>query len=535
MAESVIFPKPSGATYTIPDVNDENWGQNVTNYLLAIPNGVPPTSGLFSLTGDLSFGPSFGLTSLYFRSVVSNPASSGAIRLANTDGIRWRNVANTNNDSLSIDASDNLLYNGNIVLTGASGGFVSSITGTANEIIASSSTGAITLSTPQGIGTTSTPTFGGLTVNTAGITLGGTNVGISNSGAFGISSGSSLTLTGTAISLNGPITANSHKITSLSNGTTTGDALAFGQAVTSITGTTNEIIVGGTATVPVLSTPQAIGTGSSVTFLSVTTSNNMTAGTNIGIQNGGALNLINAANTNTIGISAPSTTATYSNTLPPTQGSVGNFLSISAQPGSQNTLVWANPTGVGTVTSVSGTTNQIAVATGTSTPVISITSPVVFPGAATVTGNLTFSPTTAGITGTPTNNSAAAGVVGERISNFMSGVTLPDSIEIDVASVALTAGDWDVSAVLSAVAASGQNVVSIGISITPGNSTTGLTTGDTRLLMGAPTLPSTVGMSLPLVQMSLTGNTTVYLKGRSNSVTTGTAVGAGRITARRVR
>ena len=41
---------------------------------------------------------------------------------------------------------------------------VSSITGTANEIIASSATGAVTLSTPQAIGTGSSPTFAGLTL-----------------------------------------------------------------------------------------------------------------------------------------------------------------------------------------------------------------------------------------------------------------------------------------------------------------------------------------------------------------------------------
>lgn len=41
---------------------------------------------------------------------------------------------------------------------------VTSITGTAHEIIASASTGAITLSTPQGIDTSSTPTFAGLSI-----------------------------------------------------------------------------------------------------------------------------------------------------------------------------------------------------------------------------------------------------------------------------------------------------------------------------------------------------------------------------------
>ena len=42
-------------------------------------------------------------------------------------------------------------------------GGVTSITGTANQVIASSSTGAVTLSLPQSIATTSTPTFAGVT------------------------------------------------------------------------------------------------------------------------------------------------------------------------------------------------------------------------------------------------------------------------------------------------------------------------------------------------------------------------------------
>jgi hypothetical protein len=50
-----------------------------------------------------------------------------------------------------------------------SAGGVSSITGTANQVIASSSTGAVTLSLPQSIATTSTPTFGGETL-TGGLT-----------------------------------------------------------------------------------------------------------------------------------------------------------------------------------------------------------------------------------------------------------------------------------------------------------------------------------------------------------------------------
>ena len=54
-----------------------------------------------------------------------------------------------------------------------------------------------------------------------------------------------------------------------------------------------------------------------------------------------------------------------------------------------------NPSGgSGTVTAVSGTANQIDVATGTTTPVLTISSTLVAPGTATITGNLTANGTT---------------------------------------------------------------------------------------------------------------------------------------------
>jgi hypothetical protein len=65
-------------------------------------------------------------------------------------------------------ANNVLTSNGSTWISAAGGGGgVSSITGTANQIIASSSTGAITLSTPQAIGTSSSVQFGSFGVGTA--------------------------------------------------------------------------------------------------------------------------------------------------------------------------------------------------------------------------------------------------------------------------------------------------------------------------------------------------------------------------------
>lgn len=60
---------------------------------------------------------------------------------------------------------------GNATWVAPTGGGVSSITGTANQVIASASTGAVTLSTPQSIGTSSVVQFGQLGVGGAPVNL----------------------------------------------------------------------------------------------------------------------------------------------------------------------------------------------------------------------------------------------------------------------------------------------------------------------------------------------------------------------------
>jgi hypothetical protein len=90
------------------------WGSNLDAYFVAIAAGaLQKTGGLFTLSAPLDFGPSFGLSSLYFSSRDANPASSGLVRLSNTiDFISWRNAANTGNNTLGVNASDELTYNG---------------------------------------------------------------------------------------------------------------------------------------------------------------------------------------------------------------------------------------------------------------------------------------------------------------------------------------------------------------------------------------------------------------------------------------
>jgi hypothetical protein len=112
------------------------------------------------------------------------------------------------------------------------------LTGTANQITVTNGAGSITLGTPQSIGTSSSPTFTGLTLS--GVTA----------NSFIYSSGGG-TISATSAPTNGQIMIGS-----------TSNAPVLG----TISGTSNEINVAvGPGTIT-LSTPQPIGTASNVTF-----------------------------------------------------------------------------------------------------------------------------------------------------------------------------------------------------------------------------------------------------------------------------
>jgi hypothetical protein len=147
--------------------------------------------------------------SLYYKSRTANIATAGIVRLANADLIEWRNAANGGNLTLGVDSSDRLVYNGVIIsnaaftaksflysdaagviastaaptngqfLIGSTGNIpvLGTITGTANQIVATLGSGTITLSTPQNINVAATPTFASetLTAVTNQLVLGTTN------------------------------------------------------------------------------------------------------------------------------------------------------------------------------------------------------------------------------------------------------------------------------------------------------------------------------------------------------------------------
>lgn len=167
MSVNITF---DGQPFIIAETGEVGWGGNTTSYLVAIAAGcLQKTGGSFTLSAETDFGASFGLKSLSYKSRTVNIADTGILRLANnSDTISWRNAANSADLPLIVDASNRLSYDSNFVLIGTGpSNFVSSIAGTANQVIASASTGAITLSLPQSINSSAAVQFGTLGLGSA--------------------------------------------------------------------------------------------------------------------------------------------------------------------------------------------------------------------------------------------------------------------------------------------------------------------------------------------------------------------------------
>src|ERR1035438_1577202 len=115
----------NGVTYVIPTPGESDWGQNVTDFLIAIPGAILQKSGgPFTLTADVNFGPTYGLISPYFKSTTASISTAGIIRLAKTDTIDWLNNAGSGNNVLGVNSSDQLTYNGLSVVPSLTDGHI---------------------------------------------------------------------------------------------------------------------------------------------------------------------------------------------------------------------------------------------------------------------------------------------------------------------------------------------------------------------------------------------------------------------------
>lgn len=125
MSTNVVL---NGTTYAIPAEGDSGWGTVLSNFFISIGSNVlQKTGGTFTLTADVDFGATYGVKSAYIKSRGTNPSSAGILRLANAEAVSWRNAANAADLALSVNSSDQLTYNGNVLASTTGPSFQDSI------------------------------------------------------------------------------------------------------------------------------------------------------------------------------------------------------------------------------------------------------------------------------------------------------------------------------------------------------------------------------------------------------------------------
>lgn len=151
--------------------------------------------------------------------------------------------------------------------------------------------------------------------------------------------------------------------------------------------------------------------------------------------------------------------------------------------------------------------------------------------------------TATNLLGTNTNNNAVAGYIGEYARAYASNVANGTiNVWSNIVSLALTAGDWDVSG-NAYWTANGEGLTNadqqaIGLSLFSGNTTTDHVLGDNVSILSAPNSTGQggfLGGCVPVWRVSTASSTTVYLKGLINNSSGTLGVWAGRVSARRAR
>lgn len=149
------------------------------------------------------------------------------------------------------------------------------------------------------------------------------------------------------------------------------------------------------------------------------------------------------------------------------------------------------------------------------------------------------------IPGTTTNSSATAGNIGEYVSASVasgSAISLTNNTPVNITSISLTAGDWDVEGTVYYTGGSTTTVMYMTSSISLTTGALDLGVGNFGLLPGfnsvpySPTSGSSQGISIvsPVVRKSLASTTTIFLVAQSGFATSTTSA-FGFLRARRVR
>lgn len=268
--------------------------------------------------------------------------------------------------------------------------------------------------------------------------------------------------------------------------------------------------------------------------------------------------VLGVTNTTTISATAPAASRVY--TIPDVLGAASFVMTAGAQ-----TVAGAKT--LSSALTITPVTNQLVLGV-TNTTTLSATAPaasrtytipdvlgaadfVMTAGAQTLAGAKTFSAAiipSAGITGTTTNDSAAAGIVGElltqsRLRSAAASLTTTATLNVTATALSLTAGDWDVEAIIGVTPGAGTSLTTLDVGISlasatfPATDTIGVpTAGESRAKFSS--AANVLGTDLTLqtvkTRISLSGTASVYLVANATfSVSTLTVYGS--ISARRVR
>ncbi len=144
--------------------------------------------------------------------------------------------------------------------------------------------------------------------------------------------------------------------------------------------------------------------------------------------------------------------------------------------------------------------------------------------------------TLGGIVGTTTNDLAVAGTVGEYFSSYIavgSPQGMSNGVAMNVTSLVLTAGDWDVQGNVNLIN-TGSSVTATQCGLSSTSATLPVDGSEVSSGILGTTVSETDGVTLPRKRFSLASQTTVYLVAKA-TFSIGTFGSYGGITARRVR
>lgn len=411
MAFNVSF---NGTTYPLPSVGDRIYATYINTFLTAVANNaLAKSGGTFTLTADVNFGATYGPVVAYIKSRSSNIASTGVFRLANDEGIAWRNAANSANLLLKLNSSNRLELDGVAIPTISSTDTITNktISGASNTISNVSLTSGVTGTLPVANGGTGITAFG-----TGVATALGQNV----TGSGSIVLGSGATLTSPAITTPTGIVKGDVGLGNVDN---TSDATKNSATAT----LTNKTISGASNTITNVSLTSGVtgtlpigngGTGQTVA--------NDALNALLPSQTSNANKVLQTDGTNTSWASVAATVTTTRGDMVRRGVSADERFSAVTN----NRVVRGNGTDVvsGQIDATGFFTEGAVVVPGTSAGIVSAS----------------------GLPGNTTGNAIASGYVGQMLTSTVSGVSFASSATAKTAtSITLTAGIWWVKGAMS--------------------------------------------------------------------------------------